>query len=110
MTQEEKDFLSKFDSGYGFSEEDIGDITTEIFEVVDSKEIDQNRWSNTVQSILFIGERYFLVKWESGLTEFQEDYFPNQPIEVVKKQIQVTKTEIHWQPLCEQAKKPEDRS
>lgn len=51
---------------------------------------DDRRWSSYCQTILKIEDRYFLIGFDQGLTENQEDYFDSQPIEVELKETEKT--------------------
>ena len=43
---------------------------------------DNRRWTRTVYSIIELKARYFMLEWEQGLTESQENCFLTQPYEV----------------------------
>ncbi len=51
---------------------------------------DDRRWSSYCQTILKIEDRYFLIGFDKGLTENQEDYFDSQPVEVELKETEKT--------------------
>ena len=63
---------------------------------IDRENGENRRWSRTVTSILEMCGRYFALKWEEGLTEYQDNEFYNQPYEVVKKTYQKTITVTEW--------------
>ena len=67
----------------------------------DTIEGEDRRWSRTNQSFLKIKERYFVIVWEEGLTEMQQNDYNNQPYEVIKKETKILipehyETKIEW--------------
>ena len=63
----------------------------------DYKEIDEEsygsgRWTESMSTIIRVGDDLWCVDWEHGLTEYQENEFYKQPyrVEAVKKMIEVT--------------------
>lgn len=57
---------------------------------------DNNRWTRSVTSIVQLGDKYFSIDWEEGLTEYQDNEFFAQPVEVVKKTYEKTITVTEW--------------
>lgn len=90
--------LGKIDTGEKLSEKELRDLQYNFHEV-DSIYGDNRRWSRSVRSIFEIGDRFFALDWEEGLTEYQEDEYYNQPVEVVKHEYQKTITVTEWQEL-----------
>lgn len=68
-------------------------------EIVTESEGEESRWSRTIDTIIKVGEDYWDIPWERGLTEYQENMFWEQPFRVkpVEKVITVT----NWVPLEE---------
>ena len=60
---------------------------------------ENRRWTRTNTTVVKLLSRYFSVDWEEGLTEYQEDEFYNQPIEVEKKTYEKTITVTEWIPV-----------
>lgn len=85
MDEFEKVLLEKIDKGEKLNESEIQDLIEYEFE---RKHGENRRWTRTVTSIIELGDRYFSINWEEGLTEYQENMYYNQPIEVEKKLIQ----------------------
>ena len=57
------------------------------FLVYEGDEIDtltgeKHRWCTFDSTIIKIKEKLYCIDWECGLTEYQDNYFPNQPYEV----------------------------
>ena len=75
--------LNKFDKGEQFTEKELRDIRWS-FKEIDTSYGENRRWSRSARTILEIGDRYFALDWEEGLTEYQEDEFYNQPIELLE--------------------------
>lgn len=57
---------------------------------------EDDRWSRGVTSIIKLCNRYFLLYWNKGLTELQEDWFNDQPYEVEKVQYEKTIIVKEW--------------
>ena len=81
MDFEEK-LLAKIDNKEKLSESEISDLA--FYCTFDKEEGELRRWSRTITSYIKLNERFFKIEWEEGLTEYQEDGFYNQPIEVVQ--------------------------
>lgn len=91
----EKDFLEKYDSGHKFNEDELEELILDLKE--ESVEYGENeRWSRSVRSILNVGNRYFSLHWQQGLTESEPDGFYDQPVEVVKHEYEKTITITEW--------------
>lgn len=56
------------------------------------------RWHRDARSIILLGNRYYCIDWQQGLTEYQCNEFPNQPYEVEKKERSVTFIKTEWEP------------
>jgi hypothetical protein len=74
-----------------FTEDELSELAME-FKQFDLIKGEYRRWSRTMETILNIKDKYFSIKWESGLTERQEDEFYNQPkeVELIQKEITTT--------------------
>lgn len=62
--------------------EDYGEQSIEYVEEIRGKD---RRWTRTNQVILKINDRYFRIKYEQGLTEYQENEYYSQIAEEVKR-------------------------
>ena len=60
---------------------------------------DDNRWTRNMQTIVNIGDRFFSIYWQQGLTECQEDEFLDQPIEVKPHTYEKTITVTDWEEI-----------
>ena len=95
MDEFEKVLLEKIDKGEKLNESEIQDLIEYEFE---RKHGENRRWIRTVTSIIELGDRYFSINWEEGFTEYQENMYYNQPIEVEKKTYPKTITVTEWIP------------
>jgi hypothetical protein len=67
------------------------------YELYEEREYgDDGRWSRGVASIINLCGRYFMLYWQKGLTEMQEDSFYDQPYEVEKVEYEKTITVKEW--------------
>lgn len=57
---------------------------------------ENRRWSRTVCTVVEMCGRHFMIKWEEGLTENQDDTFMEQPVEVYKKTGMVVSLVQSW--------------
>ena len=87
MDKYEEESLKLIDSDTKLSEDELEELL--IYEV-DRITGENGRWSRCVGSILHIGDRYFELNWEEGLTEYQDNMFDSQPEEVIP--VERTKT------------------
>ncbi|WP_252241518.1 hypothetical protein [Clostridium sp. ZBS18] len=94
MDNYEIELLRKIDNGGKLTRNELCDI---IFEFEVERNYEKNRrWSRNVTTISQIGDRYFSTNWEEGLTEYQENEYYNQPIEVEMKTYEKTITITEW--------------
>lgn len=93
MDNYEKELLEKIDSNYHFSECELKDLLD--FEI-EQQEGGERRWTRSIRSIVCIGGRHFAIWWERGLTEYQDNYYSEQPVEVKLQEYQKTITVRDW--------------
>lgn len=78
----EEVLVGKIDAGEELSEWEIRDFLDAV-EHYDEEEGGDRRWSRPVTTYCRTGDgRFFRVAWEKGLTEKQENSYPDQPVEV----------------------------
>ena len=53
---------------------------------------DWGRWTMGMYTVSKLKDRYFAINWEQGLTESQDDYFYEQPVEVMPHTYEKTMT------------------
>lgn len=94
MTYKEE-LLNKIDSGKNLTEDELQHLIWEC-EEVDRDYGDNGRWTRGVISVVELCGRYFEVYWEEGLTEYQENEYYNQPVEVEKKEYDKTIHVVEW--------------
>ena len=85
----ETEYLKLIDNKIQLTKEQISELTD--FEI-ESKMVSHSRWSIEMETIVQIQNRFFLISWSKAATEYQENYFDDQPVEVkpVKKMVEVT--------------------
>lgn len=87
----EIELLNKIDNGIELSEKELKMLVWEY--EIDASYGENRRWSRSVTTIVQLGDRYFAIEWEEGLTEMQENEFYEQPYEVEKTEKTVVVTE-----------------
>lgn len=74
----------------------------EIGAEVDQIEHGSSRWMTHMTTVFEIGGRYFAIDWDRGLTEFQENEYWKQPVEVTKRKYEKTIVVTEWIPIVEE--------
>jgi len=98
MDEWELEVLRKIDNKEKLDESELSDL---VFEYeVDTDYSDNRRWSRSATTISQIGDRYFRIEWENGLTENQPNEFYKQPVEVELKEYSKTITVKEWVSKC----------
>lgn len=91
-----EELLYKIDNGIELDRKDLKKLIGNF----DIKEDygENGRWTRSVTTICQLGERYFSVDWKEGLTEFQENEYCHQPIEVELKEYEKVVKVREWIP------------
>lgn len=99
LTKKDDELIQRVYQGdKNFTETELRDLATE-FPIYDLIEGDNRRWLKSMDTVLKIDDKYFMVCWQEGLTESQENEFYNQPVEV-KHTVEVkTVTVNHYNPV-----------
>ena len=94
MTDFENEMLTKLNKHEKIKEWEIGDLVSEysIHEEID----DRGRWEDYMFTVVKLGDKYFGINWNRGLTENQEDSFMDVPYEVEKRTETKTITVDKW--------------
>ena len=95
---EEQALLDKIDSGYEFTEQELDKLIWSRYRF-DEYEGDENRWTRNIKTIVKIDKRYFAIRWECGLTEYQDNCDYQQPIEVELHEYTKTITVREWKEI-----------
>lgn len=91
----EEILVYKIDNNIELDEGEMWDLLE--FEIKKYREYgDMGRWDRSVNSICELCNRYFELDWSQGLTEYQENYFGEQPYEVEQIEYQKTVTITEW--------------
>jgi len=98
MEEWELELLKKIDNKEKLTESEISDLVCEC--EVEVKYGQNRRWSRSATTISKLGDRYFRIEWENGLTENQPNEFYNQPIEVELKEYEKIVKVKEWIPIC----------
>lgn len=86
--------LQKIDRKEALTEKELRELV--FGNEVETENGDNRRWSRTNTTIIELKGRFFSIDWEQGLTEYQENEFNNQPIEVEKKTYPKTIMVTEW--------------
>ena len=98
-----REFITRFDNHERFDEEDLRDLywgeftDDDGYDEIDEEIEDKRRWSQFIHKYVQIGNRYFCLTADVGLTEYQDNSYDYQPIEVkpVEKLVPV----ITWEAI-----------
>ena len=82
-------FCSRYDAGEKFNEDELNYMAFDCIQV-DEIEGDRGRWTMGMTTVFECDGRHFAIDWNSGLTEYQENEFYNQPYEVELREKTVT--------------------
>lgn len=96
MDKYEEELLKKIDSKKELTESEIREI---LGCEIESEYGDNRRWSRSVTTISQIGDRYFSTDWEEGLTEYQQNEYYEQPVEVEKVTYEKTIIVTEWKEI-----------
>ena len=98
MDEWELEVLRKIDNKEKLDESELSDL---VFECeVETKYGQNRRWSRSAITIVELGDRYFRIEWENGLTENQPNEFYKQPTEVELKEYPKTIIVKEWVEKC----------
>lgn len=97
MKDFEKEMLAKINAGEKLNSSELSRLCYE-YSIYD-EEGDDHRWTKEMESIVELGGRYFSILWMRGLTEYQENEFEDQPVEVKKHTYKKTIEVTEWIPI-----------
>lgn len=93
--------IEKMYAGEKLTEKELGALVWEDakddYEIVTELTGEESRWTRTIDTIIKVGEDYWDISWERGLTEHQESEFWKQPFRV--KPVEEVITVTRWIPL-----------
>lgn len=95
MDKYEQEMYERLTNGDTLSERELQSLIWE-FDEVDRDEGENRRWSRSNFSVIAIGDKFFGLCWEEGLTEMQENEFFDQPYEVEKRTYEKTIMVTEW--------------
>lgn len=94
MTEFKKEILDKLNKHEKLEEWEIENLVIE--NKVDEEVNDRGRWEDYMFTVVKLGDKYFGINWNRGLTENQEDSFMDVPYEVEKRTETKTITVDKW--------------
>ena len=94
MIKFEEIIVNKIDNGEKLTEEELKEIIWDYD--VESSYGENRRWTRAVSTIVCMCGRYFMVDWEQGLTERQENEFWEQSYEIERKEYEKTIKVVEW--------------
>lgn len=74
-----------------------GNSRAEIVE--ENKDPDTNRWTQNVETIIKLRDKYFEFRWQFGLTKYQENSYDLEPVEVFPNTYEKIITVTEWLPV-----------
>lgn len=90
----EEIMLKKIDNKENLNEDELKRLALEYD--IEREEGESGRWARQISSIIELMGRYFIINWQSGLTEYQDNEFDEQPYEVIKKVYEKTIKVTEW--------------
>lgn len=66
---------------------------------IESIKGENNRWTRDVDTVVELCGRFFMIPWQEGLTEYQEDEFYIQPYEVKQVKYQKVIDVVEWKAI-----------
>lgn len=94
MEHFEEIIVDKIDNKKDLTENELKEI---VFNYgIDTEYGENERWTRGVSTIVELCNRFFMVNWFEGLTEYQENEFYEQPYEVEKKEYTKTIKVVEW--------------
>jgi hypothetical protein len=95
-----EEFLELYDAGEEFEWNELAAMAYgEIGKIVCEEEGSEGRWTRSMSTVFEVKGRFFIIDWERGLTERQENEFYEQPYEVVKECHEKTIVVTNWIPV-----------
>lgn len=89
MDENFKAIYDKLDKGEKLDEGELWSLALDAYgegvREVETTFEEPGSWTRGAHTIVQLGDRYWRVDWEQGLTEVQENEFWRQPVEVVPK-------------------------
>lgn len=95
-----EEFLELYDAGKEFKWNELAAMAYgEIGKIVCEEEGSEGRWTRGMSTVFEVKGRFFIIDWERGLTELQENEFYKQPYEVVGECHEKTIVVTNWIPV-----------
>lgn len=94
---DEDTLMNKIKAGEDLSEEELKYIIYEEVNYVDQIEGDRHRWTQEMDTIIQIGDKFYDIPWRQAIKELREDEFWEQPYEVERSEHMVPV--VDWIPV-----------
>lgn len=86
--------IVKIDTGEELTEDELSKLIWDF--QIETSEGENGRWTRTNTTIILLCGRYFSIEWEEGLTEYQDNQYLSQPVEVTLHTYEKTITVKEW--------------
>lgn len=93
MATKKEIMIQKIDKHEDLTEKELSRLREYSIEDIEG---DEARWTRSIDSIVELCGRTFMLHWQRGLTEYQENEFMIQPYEVAKREITKTVVVTEW--------------
>lgn len=91
----EEIMLTKLEKGEHLTEDELRELVEE-YEWEELEDGDRLRWTQVKHTIVKLGDKFFKIDWQQGLTENQPNEFMDQPYEVELHEYEKTITVREW--------------
>lgn len=90
----EEIIVSKIDNNENLTEKELRDV---VFDYeIETKYGENRRWTRSVSTVVKLCNRFFMIEWEEGLTEYQPNEYFEQPYEVERKEYKKLIKVVQW--------------
>lgn len=90
----EEIMVNKIDNKENLTEKELRNV---VFDYEIETEYGENRrWTRSVSTVVKLCNRFFMIEWEEGLTEYQPNEYLEQPYEVEKKEYEKLIKVVQW--------------
>lgn len=89
----ERDYLEKIHNKVKLSESELRELVCNSIEDIYGE---NRRWCRGVTSIIQLGDEFYALNWDQGLTECQENSYYEQPYRVEQRTYEKTITVTEW--------------
>ena len=92
MNEKDMEIIQKLNDEINLSESELSYLHEYAIKDIEG---DSGRWSRMISSIIEFNNQTYILFWENGLTEYQENSFYEQPVKVkIEKVTKVVTVEV----------------